>query len=159
MDLVPDGLLIGTDGCPRCRWAGSDPLYMAYHDREWGRPTTDERYLFEKLCLEGFQAGLSWLTILRKRENFRRAFAGFDPDRVAAFGPEDRARLMADPGIVRSNAKIDAALRRIDNGEFGYCEVSGEQISLKRLDARPIATMTLEAQEKHERREKVHRDD
>lgn len=110
MDMVPDGLLIGTDGCARCRWAGSDPLYMAYHDREWGRPTTDERYLFEKLCLEGFQAGLSWLTILRKRENFRRAFAGFDAAALCRFGPADVTRLLADAGIVRHRGKIESVL-------------------------------------------------
>ena len=78
-----NGLITGEDGKPRCWWHGSDPLYLAYHDNEWGRPQADDRRLFEKLCLEGFQSGLSWLTILRKRENFRRAFAGFDPAAVA----------------------------------------------------------------------------
>ena len=86
------------------------PDYRRYHDDEWGRPVTDDVRLFEKLCLEGFQAGLSWLTILRKRESFRRAFAGFDPEVVAAFGPDDEARLMADPGIVRNRAKIAATV-------------------------------------------------
>lgn len=94
----------------RCAWAGSDPLYRAYHDREWGVPVDDDRRLFEFLVLEGMQAGLSWLTILRKRENFRRAFAEFDPARVAAFGPEDRRRLLGDAGIVRNRSKIDAAV-------------------------------------------------
>ena len=94
----------------RCPWAGNDPLYIAYHDEEWGVPQTDSRALFEKLVLEGFQAGLSWITILRKREAFRAAFDGFDPEKVAPYGEADRARLMADAGIIRSSAKIDAAI-------------------------------------------------
>lgn len=94
----------------RCAWCGSDPLYVAYHDEEWGRPEPDGRALWEKLVLDGFQAGLAWITILRKREAFRAAFAGFDPERVARFDDADRARLLADPGIVRSRAKIDAAI-------------------------------------------------
>ena len=95
----------------RCGWANpADPLYLAYHDAEWGVPEYDARALWEKLVLDGFQAGLAWITILRKREAFRAAFADFDPDRVARFGDADRARLMADPGIVRSGAKIDAAI-------------------------------------------------
>jgi DNA-3-methyladenine glycosylase I len=101
-----------TDTSPqaRCWWAGSDPLMVAYHDDEWGRPVDDDVGLFEMLTLEGFQAGLSWQTILRKRENFRSAFRGFDPGAVAAFDESDRARLLADPGIVRNRAKIDAAI-------------------------------------------------
>jgi DNA-3-methyladenine glycosylase I len=96
---------------PRCGWANpADPLYLAYHDTEWGVPEYDSRALWEKLVLDGFQAGLAWITILRKREAFRAAFADFDPDRVARFGNLDRARLMADPGIVRSGGKIDAAI-------------------------------------------------
>lgn len=94
----------------RCGWAGTDPLYCAYHDSEWGVPERDPRMLWETLMLEGFQAGLSWITILRKRESFRIAFAGFDPDRVAAFGEDDVDRLMADPGIVRARAKIEATI-------------------------------------------------
>jgi DNA-3-methyladenine glycosylase I len=94
----------------RCWWAGSDPLYVEYHDAEWGVPARDETRLFELVCLEGAQAGLAWITILRKREGYRRAFAGFDPARVAAFGPDDVARLLADPGIVRNRAKVDAAI-------------------------------------------------
>jgi DNA-3-methyladenine glycosylase I len=96
----------------RCLWRGmaGDPLYEAYHDDEWGVPERDSRALWEKLVLDGFQAGLAWITILRKREAFRRAFAGFDPEIVARFGEADRARLMADAGIIRSNAKIDAAI-------------------------------------------------
>jgi DNA-3-methyladenine glycosylase I len=93
----------------RCFGEG-DPLYEAYHDDEWGRPVTDERGLYERLCLEGFQAGLSWVTILRKRENFRAAFAGFDPEAVAAFGDADVERLMSDAGIVRNRLKIEATI-------------------------------------------------
>ena len=93
----------------RCSWAESDAL-RAYHDDEWGRPVTDERGLFEKLCLEAFQSGLSWSTILRKRDGFRRAFAGFDPGTVAALGPNDVDRLLADPEIVRNRAKIEAVI-------------------------------------------------
>jgi DNA-3-methyladenine glycosylase I len=93
----------------RC-WPATDPLYVAYHDEEWGRPVTDERGLYERLCLEGFQSGLSWLTILRKRENFRLAFADFDPDVVARFGEGDVQRLLADAGIVRHRGKIEATI-------------------------------------------------
>jgi DNA-3-methyladenine glycosylase I len=95
---------------PKRCWTTSDPLYLAYHDEEWGRPVTDERGLLERLCLEGFQSGLSWLTILRKRENFRAAFAGFDPETVARFGARDVTRLLKDAGIVRHRGKIEAAI-------------------------------------------------
>jgi DNA-3-methyladenine glycosylase I len=98
------------DSSGRCLWANSDPLYVEYHDSEWGRPVRDERRLFEKLCLEGFQAGLSWLTILRKRPAFRAAFADFDPSVVAGFDDTDVARLLSDPGIVRNRAKIEATI-------------------------------------------------
>lgn len=94
----------------RCWWAGDDPQYRAYHDDEWGRPVADDVRLYEKLCLEGFQSGLSWLTILRKREAFRRVFAGFDPERVARFGDRDVARLLEDAAIVRHRGKIEAAI-------------------------------------------------
>ena len=94
----------------RCWWCGSDPIYVRYHDREWGVPVTGDRALWEKLVLDGFQAGLSWITILRKRPAFRRAFAGFDPSSVARFGAHDVARLLRDDGIVRSRAKIEAAI-------------------------------------------------
>jgi DNA-3-methyladenine glycosylase I len=107
---VTDGLLPGPDGRLRCWWGASSPEYARYHDEEWGVPERSDRALYEKLCLEAFQSGLSWLTILRKREGFRAAFAGFEPARVAAFGEEDVARLMADAGIVRNRAKIDAAI-------------------------------------------------
>jgi DNA-3-methyladenine glycosylase I len=94
----------------RCGWATSAPDYTAYHDDEWGRPLRGERNLFERMSLEAFQSGLSWLTILRKRQNFRAAFADFEPAKVAAFGEADRVRLMADAGIVRNNAKVDATI-------------------------------------------------
>jgi len=93
----------------RC-WPTSDPLYIAYHDEEWGRPVRDEQRLLERLCLEGFQSGLAWITILRKRENFRAVFCGFEPERVARFGDADVQRLMADAGIVRNRAKIEATI-------------------------------------------------
>ncbi len=94
----------------RCHWCGTDPLYVAYHDTEWGVPEYDARALWEKLVLDGFQAGLAWITILRKRETMRAAFDGFDPRMVARYDDADRARLLADPGIIRSRAKIDAAI-------------------------------------------------
>lgn len=102
--------ILRVDGIARCRWATSDPLYVAYHDGEWGRPVGDDVRLFEKLVLEGFQSGLSWLTILKKREHFRRAFDGFAPARVARFGARDVARLVNDAGIVRHRGKIEAAI-------------------------------------------------
>ena len=105
------GATAGPDGRLRCPWSLSSADLLAYHDEEWGRPVRDDAGLFERLCLEAFQSGLSWLTILRKRENFRVAFAGFDIETVAAFGPDDVARLLADPGIVRNRAKIEAAIR------------------------------------------------
>lgn len=103
-------LVRGADGTVRCRWAGPDPLYLAYHDREWGRPLRGDDELFEMLVLEFFQAGLSWITILRKREAFRAAFAGFRIETVGRFGERDLARLMKDAGIVRNQAKIEAAV-------------------------------------------------
>jgi DNA-3-methyladenine glycosylase I len=105
MDLV-----VGEDGLARCGWCVATPEYRAYHDNEWGRPLRTDRGLFEKLSLEAFQSGLSWLTILRKRENFRAAFARFEPEEVAAFGPADVERLLSDPGIVRNRAKIEATI-------------------------------------------------
>ncbi|URL56885.1 DNA-3-methyladenine glycosylase I [Luteibacter flocculans] len=100
-----------TKETKRCAWAGSDPLYRDYHDTEWGVPLHDARLLWEQLMLEGFQAGLSWITILRKREHFRKAFKGFDPAKVARFGEKDILRLLEDPGIVRSRAKIEATIQ------------------------------------------------
>jgi DNA-3-methyladenine glycosylase I len=107
---VKPALANGPDGRRRCSWAVSAPEYIAYHDEEWGRPVTDDDGLYERLCLEGFQSGLSWLTILRKRENFRRAFAGFRIEEVARFKARDVDRLMRDPGIVRNRMKIEAAI-------------------------------------------------
>ena len=100
----------GPDGQLRCPWGISPPEYVAYHDQEWGRPLHGDQAIYERLCLEAFQSGLSWLTILRKRENFRAAFRGFDMETVAAFGADDEARLLADAGIVRNRAKIEAAI-------------------------------------------------
>lgn len=105
MSTVP-----GPDGKPRCRWCAIAPEFLAYHDGEWGFPTSDDRRLFEKLCLEGFQSGLSWRTILAKRENFRAAFHGFDFDKVARFGARDVTRLLKDDGIVRHRGKIEAVI-------------------------------------------------
>jgi DNA-3-methyladenine glycosylase I len=128
----PLGAVAGPDGQLRCPWGLSAPDYIAYHDEEWGRPVRGDREIFERLCLEAFQSGLSWLTILRKRENFRKAFAGFDIPAVAAFGDADTARLLADAGIVRNRAKINAAITnaraalQLDDGlsdlVWGYAE-------------------------------------
>ena len=104
------GLFLGDDGEARCAWCRSSALYQSYHDHEWGFPVTDDRRLFEKLCLEGFQAGLSWLTILNKREAFRSAFANFDAERVARFGARDVTRLLGDAGIVRHRGKIESTI-------------------------------------------------
>lgn len=104
------GLIMGADGLMRCFWPGELPDYLAYHDAEWGTPVTDDRRLFEKICLEGFQSGLSWLTILRKRENFRAAFDGFDFHRVAKYDDKDVERLLADKGIVRHRGKINSTI-------------------------------------------------
>jgi DNA-3-methyladenine glycosylase I len=111
LSAEPAGAAAGPDGRMRCPWSlGGDAQYLAYHDEEWGRPVRDDRGMFERLCLEAFQSGLSWLTILRKRENFRAAFRGFNIETVAGFGPGDVARLLADAGIVRNRAKIQAAI-------------------------------------------------
>ncbi len=107
---IADGLLRREDGVVSCRWPGADPLYVSYHDREWGMPVADDRLLFEKLCLEGFQSGLSWITILRKRENFRKGFANFDVETVARFGEKDVGRLLKDEGIVRHRGKIESVI-------------------------------------------------
>ncbi|MDP3746414.1 MAG: DNA-3-methyladenine glycosylase I [Phenylobacterium sp.] len=147
----------------RCGWRGmaGDPLYEAYHDTEWGVPEYDSRALWEKLVLDGFQAGLAWITILRKRDAFRAAFADFDPEQVARFGEADRARLMADAGIVRSNGKIDAAIAgaRIyldmrDKGEdfsqFLWSFTNGTVIqnSWERIDQVPAQTRVAEEMSK-----------
>lgn len=103
-------LVVGIDGRARCWWCGDDPTYVAYHDDDWGTPMHDDRQLFELLCLEGFQAGLSWITILRKRSAFRTAFGGFDPEVVAGYGDDDVGRLLGDAGIVRHRGKIEATI-------------------------------------------------
>ncbi|MFT6397968.1 MAG: DNA-3-methyladenine glycosylase I [Bradymonadia bacterium] len=107
---TPEGVTLGEDGLPRCKWGASHPLYEPYHDNEWGFPVDDDTRLFEKICLEGFQSGLSWLTILKKRESFRDAFLGFDVDAVAALPDSVVDLLMTNPGIVRNRAKIEATL-------------------------------------------------
>ena len=122
--MTGTGLITGDDGRDRCFWHGNLPEYLRYHDEEWGRPVTDDIRLFEKICLEGFQSGLSWLTILRKRENFRAAFAGFDFEKVARFDDADIARCLGDAGIIRHRGKIvstiNNARRAIDmRAEFG----------------------------------------
>jgi DNA-3-methyladenine glycosylase I len=122
--MTGTGLITGDDGRDRCFWHGNLPEYLRYHDEEWGRPVTDDIRLFEKICLEGFQSGLSWLTILRKRENFRAAFAGFDFEKVALFDDADIARCLGDAGIIRHRGKIvstiNNARRAIDmRAEFG----------------------------------------
>ncbi len=116
----------GPDGRPRCRWCGAAPEFFDYHDREWGFPVADDRRLFEKLCLEGFQSGLSWRTILAKRDNFRAAFLDFDFRRVAQFGEADVARLLADAGIVRHRGKIEAVI----NNAGRACEMVEREGSL-----------------------------
>ena len=128
-----------ADGLTRCPWAGTDPLYVAYHDEEWGVPECDDRALYEKLMLDGFQAGLSWITILRKRENFRRAFDEFDPEKIARYTPKKIERLMQDAGIVRNRAKIEGAV----NSARAYLKImeSGPGFSAmlwEHLDGKPI---------------------
>lgn len=118
--------VMGADGRRRCAWGAELEIYSRYHDEEWGRATTDDHTLFEKICLEGFQAGLSWLTILRKRDAFRAGFADFDPVAVAEFGERDVARLLADPGIVRHEGKIRSAI----NNAGRALELAGEHGSL-----------------------------
>jgi DNA-3-methyladenine glycosylase I len=120
------GLGIGTDGKPRCFWGVSTPDYVDYHDREWGFPVTDDRRLFEKLCLESFQSGLSWRTILAKRDNFRAAFLGFDFEKVARFSDADVERLLGDAGIVRHRGKIEAVV----NNAQRACELASREGSL-----------------------------
>ena len=143
---LPAGVLRADDGVARCAWCAASPAYRRYHDEEWGYPVVDERRLFEKLCLEGFQAGLSWLTILNKREAFRAAFAGFDAERLARFDATDVERLLGDAGIVRHRGKIESAI----NNARRVLELRGEFGSLAAYAwshepaARPAA-MTLEA--------------
>ena len=117
------------DGLWRCFWSAADPLYAAYHDTEWGRPSRDEQHLFEMICLEGAQAGLSWITILRKRENYRRAFDGFDAQRMAQYTPQKIEQLLTDPGIVRNRLKVEAFVHNarawieVQTGGAGFAEL------------------------------------
>jgi DNA-3-methyladenine glycosylase I len=129
MARLPQGLSRGDDGVVRCFWAGKDPLYLRYHDQEWGFPVADDRRLFEKICLEGFQSGLSWLTILRKRENFRTAFRNFDREQLARFGARDVARLLKDAGIVRHRGKIESTINNAKRAR----ELAQEHGSLARF--------------------------
>jgi DNA-3-methyladenine glycosylase I len=129
MTRLAEGLRRGEDGVVRCSWAGTDPLYTRYHDEEWGFPVADEGRLFEKICLEGFQAGLSWLTILRKRERFRAGFRGWDVEAVARFGARDVARLLKDAGIVRHRGKIESTI----NNARRALELAEEEGSLARF--------------------------
>jgi DNA-3-methyladenine glycosylase I len=135
-----DGLILHSDGKARCWWPGTDPLYVAYHDTEWGVPEFDDRALYEKLILDGFQAGLSWITILRKRDSFRTAFAGFSPERIARFDDARVAALMEDPGIVRNRAKILATVA----GARAYLRIQEREgfsrFLWKHLDGRPVQT-------------------
>ncbi|NVZ66353.1 DNA-3-methyladenine glycosylase I [Pseudomonas gingeri] len=126
MDTISPGLMVDESGITRCLWRSSMPEYVHYHDAEWGRPVTDDIRLFEKICLEGFQAGMAWITILRKRENFREAFEGFDFQRVARYTDADVARLMDNPGIVRNRSKILSVL----NNARRACELVEESGSL-----------------------------
>ena len=141
----------------RCEWAGTDPLYVQYHDEEWGLPAHDDRHLFEMLCLEGAQAGLAWITILRKRENYRRAFDNFDVVTIAAYGDEKIAALLTDPGIVRNRLKVNAFVRNARSflavqEEFGTFDayiwrfVGGAPIVNEWQDLREIPAQTAEAQ-------------
>lgn len=137
MARLPEGLRRGEDGALRCFWAGSDPLYLRYHDAEWGYPVKDDRRLFEKICLEGFQSGLSWLTILRKRESFRAAFRGFDPAAVARFGARDVARLLKDAGIVRHRGKIESTINNARRALELRDEAGSIAAHLWRFEPRP----------------------
>ena len=154
---MTDGLSAHADGCPRCWWCGIDPLYVRYHDTEWGVPERDGRALFEKLILDGFQAGLSWITILRRRDGFRRAFAGFDPEAIARFTEADVERLMQDAGIIRNRAKIVGTIagaraflaieaRGPGFSRFLWDFVEGAPIQSAAADRAAIATETAVSQ-------------
>ena len=141
------GVLPGPDGRPRCPWGLSAPEYVAYHDEEWGQPVRGDQAIFERLSLEAFQSGLSWLTILRKRENFRKAFAGFEIATVAGFGADDEQRLLADAGIVRNKAKISAVINNaraalelpagLSDLVWSYAEEPGSRPAPRTLDDLP----------------------
>lgn len=132
-----DGIITGEDGIKRCFWAGNDPLYRRYHDEEWGRPVADDTRLFEKLCLEGFQSGLAWITILRKRENFRSAFAGFDIPTVAAFTDADIERLVGDAGIVRHRGKIVSTINNARRAQELQAEAGSLAAFIWRFEPAP----------------------
>ncbi|WP_299361804.1 DNA-3-methyladenine glycosylase I [uncultured Paracoccus sp.] len=146
-----------SDTRARCPWCGTDPVYVVYHDCEWGVPERDGRALFEKLVLDGFQAGLSWITILKKRQNFRRVFDGFDPERLARWSDAEVARAMADPGIVRHRGKIEAAVGnaqawlavqdRYDFTEFLWQFVGGEPIVNRFATAAEVPAQTVQSQQ------------
>jgi DNA-3-methyladenine glycosylase I len=157
MEPTGTGVVTGDDGIARCWWCTGDPLYENYHDLEWGRPVTDDRRIFEKLCLEGFQSGLSWLTILRKRDNFRKAFKSFEIHSVARFNARSVERLLRDAGIVRNRAKIEATInnarRCIDLvGELGslagyvWSFEPPERQRPKRLDWKTLSQITTSEQ-------------
>ena len=143
---MPERLRTGTDGVVRCWWCGDDPLYTAYHDTEWGVPLRTDAQWFEKLSLEGFQAGLSWLTILRKRENFRVAFAGFDVDAVAEFDEGDVERLVGDAGIVRHRGKITSAINNASRAQELRAELGSLDAFMERYrsDRAPGLSITDE---------------
>jgi DNA-3-methyladenine glycosylase I len=141
------------DGLHRCPWCGTDPLYVAYHDTDWGVPEYDSRALFEKLILDGFQAGLAWITILRKRENFRAAFHGFEPERIARYTDADVARLMADAGIVRNRAKVEGTIlgaraylamrdQGLDFSQHLWSFVDGRPVQSNLMPGGPLVTQT-----------------
>ncbi|MEM1377523.1 MAG: DNA-3-methyladenine glycosylase I [Pseudomonadota bacterium] len=153
---MTDGLIIGEDGKVRCWWHDNKPDYLDYHDNEWGRPVTDDTRLFEKICLEGFQSGLSWLTILRKRENFRAGFDGFDFEKVAFYGDDDVERLVQDAGIIRHRGKIKSTINNAQRAielrkEFGSLATyfwkwePKEQVVLKSISDVPGFTETSTA--------------
>jgi DNA-3-methyladenine glycosylase I len=148
---------VAPEALRRCPWAGEDPLYVAYHDTEWGVPEWDDRALFEKLLLDGFQAGLSWITILRKRENFRKAFDGFEPERIALWGPAQLKQRMENPGIVRNRAKLEGSIRnaraylalrqkRPSFSEYLWGFVNGEPRVNHRRSLRELPSQTKESQ-------------
>ncbi len=157
--MASEGIVVGADGRARCAWGASTPDYVAYHDGEWGFPVTDDVRLFEKLCLEGFQAGLSWLTILRKRESFRAAFAGFQVEKVARFGDRQVERLLKDAGIVRHRGKIESTINNARRTlavieEFGSLAAyawrfePAPESRPRRLDWVTLRTMTESAESK-----------
>lgn len=148
--MVESSVTGGVDGRLRCGWAGPSAAYIAYHDEEWGRPVTSDSRLFEKLCLEGFQSGLSWLTILNKRERFREVFFGFDVDRVAQMGAEDVERLVADPGIIRHRGKIVSTInnaRRAQGlrAEFGTLAGYFWRFEPRPADLPPVGTVLAQS--------------